>query len=97
MKSALQHFMECKALQQSEEALSFSPLDLHGFKEEQIDDGGHLRMDSISHVCVGHLLIRSHHDGIFFPTTYLDPYGVKLILEKITFEHPMKCKNINLI
>ena len=31
---ALQHIMKCKVLQKSEEALSFSHLDLHGFKEE---------------------------------------------------------------
>ena len=89
MKCALQHFMECKVLQQSKEALSFSHLDLHGFKEEQIDDGGHLCMDNISHVCVGHSLSHTHHDGRFFPTTYLDPYGIKFILEKIAFQHPM--------
>ena len=89
--------MKCKVLQQSEEALSFSHLDLHGFKEEQIDDGGHLRMDNISHVCVGHSLSHTHHDGRFFPTTYLGPYGIKLILEKISFQHPMKCKSRNMI
>ena len=34
MKGALQNFMECQVFQPYEEALSFSPLDLHGFKEE---------------------------------------------------------------
>ena len=89
--SALQHIMECK------DFIPFSHLDLHGFKEEKIDDGGHLRMDNISHVCVGHFLSPTHHDGRFLPTTYLDPYGVKLILEKISFQIPMKCKDKNLI
>ena len=97
IKDGLQNSMECKVLQQYEEALFFSPLDLHGFKEEQIDDGGHIQMDNISHVCVGHFLSHTHHDGRFFPTTYLDPYGVKLILEKIAFQHPMECKSRNLI
>ena len=89
--------MECKVLQQFEEVLPFSHLDLYGFKEEQIDDGGHLRMDNISHVCVGHFLSPTHHDGRFFPTTYLGPYGINLILEKISFQYPMKCKDKNLI
>ena len=26
-----------------------------------------------------------------------DPYGIKFILEKIAFQYPMKCKDINLI
>ena len=67
------------------------------FKEEQIDDGGHLRMDNISHVYVGHSLCHTHHDGRFFPTTYLGPYGIKLVLEKIAFQNPMKCKGRNLV
>ena len=54
-------------------------------------------MDNISHVCVGHFLSHTHHDGRFFPTTYLGPYGIKLNLEKIAFQHPMKCKSRNMI
>ena len=54
-------------------------------------------MDNISHVCVGHFLSHTHHDGRFFPTTYFDPYGIKLILEKIAFQHPVKCKSRNMI
>ena len=38
---ALPHIMECKILQQFEEVLPFS--------QEQIEDGGHIRMDNISH------------------------------------------------
>ena len=49
-------------------------------------------MDTISHDCVGHSLSHAHHDGRFFPTTYLDPHRVKLILRKIAFQGPMKCK-----
>ena len=67
-------------------------------KREQIDDGGHLRMDNISHVCVGYFLMSpTHHDGIFFPTTYLVPYGIKLVIKKITFQNPLKCKDKNMI
>ena len=54
-------------------------------------------MDNISHACVGNSLIPTHHDGRFLPTTYLGPYGIKLILEKNAFQHPMKCKDKNLI
>ena len=79
---ALPHIMECKIIQQFEEVLPFS--------QEQIDDGGHLRMDKISHNFIGHLLSHTHHDGMFFPTTYLGPYGIKLILGKIAFKNPMK-------
>ena len=78
--------MECKILQQFEEVLPFSP--------EQIDDGGHLRMDNISHACDGHSLSHTHHDGRFFPTTYLDRYGIKLILRKIAFQNTMKYRNL---
>ena len=77
--------MECKFLQQFEEDLPFS--------QEQIVDGGHLRMDNISHECVGHFLSHAHHDGRFFPTTYLDPHRIKLILKNIAFQDPMKCRN----
>ena len=79
---ALPHIMECKILQQFEEVLPFS--------QEQIEDGGHLRMDNISHDCVEHSLSHAHHDGMFFPTTYLDPHRVNLILGKIAFKDPMK-------
>ena len=78
--------MECKVLQQFEEDLPFS--------QEQIVDGGHIRMDNISHDYVGHSLSHAHHDGRFFPTTYLGPHRVKLILGKITFQDPMKCRNL---
>ena len=54
-------------------------------------------MDNISHACVGHSLSPTHHDGRFFTTTYLGPYGIKLIIEKIAFQYPMKCKDRNLI
>ena len=54
-------------------------------------------MDNISHDCVGHFLSHTHHDGRFFPTTYFGPYGVKLILEEISFQNPMKCIDRNLI
>ena len=40
------------------------------FSQEQIEDGGHLRMDNISHACDGHPLSHTHHDGRFLPTTY---------------------------
>ena len=53
-------------------------------------------MDKISHVCVEHFLSPTHHDGRFFPTTYLDPYEINLIIE-VAFQYPMKCKDINLI
>ena len=89
--------MEWKVLQHFEEVLPFSHLDIYGFKGEPIDDGGHLRMDNISHVCVGYFLSLTQHDGRFFPTTYLDPYGINLILEKISFQYPMNCKERNLI
>ena len=69
---SLQHIMECKFLQQFEEVLPFS--------QEPIEDGGHPWMDNISHDCVGHFLSHAHHDGRFFPTTYLGPHRVKLIL-----------------
>ena len=92
MKGALQHFMKYNVLQQFEEVLPFSHLDLYGFKGEKIDDGGHLRMENISHACVGHSLSPKNHDGRFFPTTYLGPYGIKLILGKSAFQYPMKCK-----
>ena len=94
LEDALQHFMECKVLQQFEEYFPFSHLDLHRFNEEKIDDGGNLRMDNISHVCVGHFLSHAHHDGRFFPTTYLNPYGIKLILEMIAFQSSMKCRDL---
>ena len=55
-------------------------------------------MDKISHVCVGYFLLSpTHHDGMFFPTTYLDPYGINFFIEEIEFQYPMKCKDINLI
>ena len=54
-------------------------------------------MDKISHDCVGHSLSHAHHDGRFFPTTYLGPYRVSFILEKLAFQTPMKCKDKNLI
>ena len=72
-------------------------MDLHGFKEDQIDDGGHLRMDNISHACVGHPLSHTHHDGRFLPTTYLILDRVSLILEKFILQNPMQCKIRNLI
>ena len=83
---ALLHIMECNILQQLEEVLSFS--------QEQIEDGGHLWMDNISHDHVGHSLSHSHHNWRFFPTTYLDPHRVKLILGKIAFQGPMRCRNM---
>ena len=52
-------------------------------------------MDNISHDCAGHSLSHAHHDRRFFPTTYLDPHRVKLILGKIAFQDPMKCSNLN--
>ena len=48
----------------------------------------------LSHDCVGNLLSHAHHDGRFFPTTYLDPHRVKLILGKIAFQDPMRCRNL---
>ena len=51
-------------------------------------------MDKISHDCVGHSLSHAYHDGRFLPTTYLGPHRVKLILEEIAFQDPMKCKNL---
>ena len=51
-------------------------------------------MDNISHDRVGHSLSHAHHDGRFFPTTYLDPHRAKLILGKIAFQDPMKCNNM---
>ena len=51
-------------------------------------------MDNISHDCVGHSLCHAHHDGMFLPTTYLDPHRVKLILRKISFQDPMECSNL---
>ena len=80
---ALQHTIECNY---------FLP-----FSQEQIEDGGHLRMDNISHVCVGHSRSHAHHDGRFFPTTYLGPYRVSLILENNAFQNPMKCKDRDLV
>ena len=67
------------------------------FSQEQIEEGGHLRMDNISHACFGHTLSHTHHDGRVFPTTYLILDRVSLILEKLTFQNPMKCKDKNLI
>ena len=84
IRGSLQHIMECK------DFLPFSHLNIHGFKEEQIDDGGHLRMDKNSHVCVGNFLSPTHHVGRFFPTTYLDPYEINLVIEEIEFHYPMK-------
>ena len=64
-------------------------------KGEQIDDGGHIRMDNISHVCVGYFLMSpTHHDGRFLPTTYLGPYGINLVIEENAFQYLMKCKDI---
>ena len=54
-------------------------------------------MDNISHACVGHLLSHTHHDGRFFPTTYLILDRVSLILGKLTFQNPTKCKDKNVI
>ena len=55
-------------------------------------------MDKISHVCVGYLLmIPTHHDGRFFPTTYLDHYGINLVIKEIAFQCPMKFKDKNMI
>ena len=67
------------------------------FSQEQIEDGGHLRMDNIFDAYVGHPLSHTHNDGRFFPTTYLILDRVSLILEKRTFQNPMKCKDKNLI
>ena len=53
-------------------------------------------MDKISHAYVGHPLIHTHHYGSFFPTTYLILERVSLILEKLTFQNPIKCKDRNL-
>ena len=83
IRGALQHTMERK---------DFLP-----FSQEQIEDGGHLRMDKISHACVGNPLSHTHHDGRFFPTTYLGLYRVSFILEKIAFQNPMKCKDKDLV
>ena len=47
---ALQHIMECNV---------FLP-----FSQEKIEDGGHIRIDKISHACVGHSLNHTHHDGM---------------------------------
>ena len=80
---ALQHTMECNV------SLPFS--------QEHIEDGEHLRMDNISNAYVGNSLSHAHHDGRFLPTTCLGPYGIKLILDKIAFQNPMKCKDKNLI
>ena len=54
-------------------------------------------MDNISHDCVGNFLSHAHHDGRFFPTTYLGLDRVSLILEKFSFQNRMKCKDRNLI
>ena len=55
-------------------------------------------MDNISHVCVGYFLMSpTPYDGRFFPTTYLDPYGINLVIEEIAFQYPMKCKDRNMI
>ena len=51
-------------------------------------------MENISHAFVGHSLSHTHHDGRFFPTTYLGLDRVSLILENIAFQNPMKCKDI---
>ena len=67
------------------------------FSQEKIEHEGHLRMDNISHACVGHPLSHTHHDWRFFPTTYLGLDRVSLILEKNAFQHPMKCKDKNFI
>ena len=71
--------------------------DLVPFSQEQIEDGGHLRMDDISHACAGHSLSHTHHDGRFLPTTYLILDRVSLILEKFIIQIPTKCKIRNLI
>ena len=39
----------------------------------------------------------THHDGRFFHTNYLDPYGINLVIEEVSFQYPMKCKDKNLI
>ena len=83
IRGALQHTMEFN---------DFLP-----FSQEQIEDRGHLRMDNISHAYVGHSLSYTNHDGRFFPTTYLGLDRVSLILEKLTFQNPIKCKDRNLI
>ena len=83
---ALPHSLECKVLQQLEEGFSFS--------QEKIEDGGYLQMDSFSHECGGNSLSQTYHDGRFFPTNYLDPHMVKLILRKSVFQNPMKCRGL---
>ena len=67
------------------------------FSQEHIEDGVHLRMDHISHDCVGHTLSHTYHDGRFFPTTYLILDRVSLILEELAFQNPIKCKDRNFI
>ena len=54
-------------------------------------------MDNISHACIRNSLSHTHHDGRFFPTTYLGLDRVSLILEKIAFQNPMKCKDRDLV
>ena len=54
-------------------------------------------MDNICHACVGNSLSHNHHNGRFFPTTHLGPYRVSLILEKVAFQNPMKCKDRDLV
>ena len=83
IRDALRHTMECNA---------FLP-----FSQEQIEDRGHIRMDNISHACVGHPLSHTHHDWRFLPTTYLILDRVSLILEKLTLQNPIKCKDRNFI
>ena len=64
-------------------------------------------MDDIFHYYGGYfLMITSHLNEKYFPTPYLDPYGINLVIDEwssfgdlweIAFQHPMKCKNRNLI
>ena len=63
--------------------------------------------DAIFHYYDGYFLMStSHLNEKFLPTSHLDPYGVNLVidewssfgdLQEISFQNPMKCKDINLI
>ena len=75
--------------------------------DRQMVDGEHLMMDDIFHYYDGYFLMStSHLNENFFPTSYLDHYGVNLVidewssfgdLQEIAFQRPMKCKDRNLI
>ena len=67
----------------------------------------HIMIDNISHYYDRSFLMRtSKINENLFPTTYLEPYGFNLVidewsscgdLQEVALQHPMKCKDSDLI